>query len=377
MIAELKSGYSVEVDTVDKESWYSILEKFDDANIYQTWSYEAVRSGEKNLSHLVLRREGEVVAAAQARIVRIPYLNIGMAYLRWGPMWRLHGKEADEEVFAQAIRALRNEYVCRRRLLIRVLPLLFHDQAKMVNSILKQEEFAQPAIEEAQRTLLVNLSPSLEELRKGLDQKWRNCLNRAEKNGLQIIEGYDDDLFGTFIEIHRQMHRRKKFVETSDVNQFRMMQRDLPSSFKMKILLAFFDGKPASGVVCSSIGDMGIYLFGGTSNAGLSTKGSYLLQWEALSWLRGKGAKWYNLHGINPIKNPGTYRFKEGLCGVNGKDVYFLGAYDACENIRIGALFQFANLARVLFRNGKVLLSGLRRQIEKTEAFFKSMNHIP
>jgi len=33
------------------------------------------------------------------------------------------------------------------------------------------------------RTLRLNLEPSLEVLRRGLDQKWRNQLNSAEKNG--------------------------------------------------------------------------------------------------------------------------------------------------------------------------------------------------
>lgn len=361
MIMELTSQYSVEVDNVDKESWNCILERFDDANIYQTWSYEAVKSGERNLSHLLLKREGEVVAAAQARIAKMPFTNIGLAYIRWGPLWRLREKASDREVFAQMIRALRNEYACRRRLVVRILPLFFNDQSEVFNPILIQEGFVQPSIEVTQRTLLVSLSHSLGELRHGLDQKWRNRLNRAEKNGLRIVEGFEDDLFGYFVEIYRQMHGRKKFQEGSDVNQFRMMQHDLPNSFKMKILIAFSDEMPAAGVVCSSIGDMGVYLFGGTSNTGLNTQGSYLLQWKALSWLKEKGAKWYNLHGINPIKNPGTYRFKAGLCGKNGKDVSFLGVYDACDGVTTRNIFRFANFARVMYRKTKVVLNGLRQ----------------
>src|SRR6266508_4384610 len=98
---ELASGYSVEIDNVDKESWHDLVEKFDDASIYQTWSYEAVKSGENRLSHMVLKRKGEIVAAAQVRIVKAPVVNVGAAYVRWGPLWQPGGRLADPEVFSQ------------------------------------------------------------------------------------------------------------------------------------------------------------------------------------------------------------------------------------------------------------------------------------
>lgn len=362
MLTELQSEYSVEVDTVDKTIWNCILERFDDANIYQTWSYEEVKSGINNMSHLLLKKNGDVVAAAQARIAKIPFTSTGVAYIRWGPLWRLRGKAEDREVFKLAIRALRNEYVCQRRLLLRILPLIFNDQFEIFNSILMQEAFNRVSIEEAQRTLLVNLSHPIEELKKGLNQKWRNSLNRAEKNNLIIVEGFDNDLFGLFIEIYRQMHGRKKFMETSDVNQFRMIQRDLPDSFKMKIMIAISNGQPAAGVIYSSIGDMGIYLYGGTSNVGLSTNGSYLLQWNILSSLKNKGVIWYNLHGINPVKNPGTYKFKLGFCGKNGKDVFYLGTYDSCNEPITQAIVRFANLARVIYKKCKMALMDFANQ---------------
>src|SRR6266545_1238001 len=103
---KLSSGYSVEIDNIDKESWHALVQSFDDANIYQTWSYEAVKSGEKRLSHMVLKRKGEIVAAAQVRIVKAPAVNVGAAYVRWGPLWQPRDRPADPEVFSQAIRAL-------------------------------------------------------------------------------------------------------------------------------------------------------------------------------------------------------------------------------------------------------------------------------
>ena len=62
--------WQVEVDRVTDADWSPLIELFDDANLYQTAAYGGVRWGAKNLSRIVLRRDGEVRAIAQLRIVR-------------------------------------------------------------------------------------------------------------------------------------------------------------------------------------------------------------------------------------------------------------------------------------------------------------------
>src|SRR5215469_6335395 len=103
--------WRVEVDQVTADEWSHLLDLFDDANIYQTWSYGAVRWGQKNLSHLVLKRNHEVVAIAQMRIVRPTSLNFGMAYLRWGPLCQRRAAPLDSEITERMMRALEEEYV--------------------------------------------------------------------------------------------------------------------------------------------------------------------------------------------------------------------------------------------------------------------------
>lgn len=350
---QLLPGYSAEIKAFNKKSWHHNLENFRDANIFQSWSYEAINSGPKNLSHLLLRKDGKLVAAAQVRIVKMPITSVGVAYVRWGPMWRPREEPLNVEVFGQAIRALRNEYACRHRLVVRIVPPIFDDQADIFGPILNQEGYTRSSNQESQRTFVVDLGRSLEELRKGLDQKWRNRLNRGERNNLNIIEGFDDDLFKLFLEVYGEMHDRKNFQETVDVKQFRLIQSDLPESLKMKIFIAFCDGKPAAGVICSGIGDMGVYLFGGTSDAGLSAQGSYVLQWRALNWLKEKGAACYDLYGIDAVANPGTYHFKSGMSGKNGKEVAYLGSYDASDNVIMRKALRFAEILRTTYAKKK------------------------
>jgi lipid II:glycine glycyltransferase (peptidoglycan interpeptide bridge formation enzyme) len=159
----------------------------------------------------------------------------------------------------------------------------------------------------------MNLTPSIESLRKGFDPKWRNHLNRAIRNGLNIIEGQDDGLFGEFIKIYEEMHARKRFALPNDINEFREIQKKLPEEAKMNIIICLSNGKPGAGAICSAIGNTGLTLFRATNEIGMESAGSYLVQWRILEWAKERNCLYYNLNGINPDKNPSTYRFKAGV----------------------------------------------------------------
>jgi lipid II:glycine glycyltransferase (peptidoglycan interpeptide bridge formation enzyme) len=349
----LPEGYTSEVDGLDASAWDNIVLSFADGNIYQTWAYEAQRSGTKAMSHLVLRKDGDIVAAAQMRIVKLPMLPLGVAYARWGPMWRRHGSKDDPRHLQVALACLRAEFAQRRRLALRILPLAFEHQRDVVEPLLVSEQFERLVDEGAQRTLLLPLDPPLDALRRNLDQKWRNCLNKAEKNGLELRAGDDDAIFGEFVRVYRQMHERKAFDETSSVDEFRALQAQLPEGARLRVSLALRDGQSVAGMVCSVIGDTGIYLYGATGDAGMGTNASYLVQWDAITWLKSRSARWYNLHGINPEVNPGTYRFKAGLAGRTGVDMRYLGTYQTTASPFARAIIRAASSARSLLRGLK------------------------
>ncbi len=355
----LPDGCVVEVDGVDKTAWHALLDRFVDASIYQTWSYEATSSTAPEVSHLVLRRGAEVIAAAQARIVRLPLLNWGVAYIRWGPLWQLRGHEPDLRTLDLVLACIHREYALRRGLTVRVLPYLHSDQRETFQPVLESSRYANLVHDTPQRTLLMSLDGALPDLRARLEQKWRNCLNRAEKNELVIEEGDGDDLFERFVGIHQEMRDRKGFAAMSDLNQFRAIQRDLPDRHKMRIFLASRHGDLAAGVVCSRIGDFGLFLHGATSDAGMGSNASYVLQWRALAWLKSQGASTYNLHGINPVTNPGTYRFKAGLAGRNARDVHYLGTFESSSGAKARALMGLANSVRRAYRDGRMAVRQL------------------
>jgi len=274
---------------------------------------------------------------------RIPLLGVGGGYVRCGPLWRLRDKEPDVEVFRQAIRALHNEFVCRRGLALRLYPHIFTDDSLGLGKILTEEGFTLVDEERQERTILMDVTPSIEELRNGMLPHWKRELKVAEKNQLDIVEGCGDDLFERFLVMYDELIARKNFIENVAPLDFRRIQAHLPEEFKMRIVLGSSSQGLCAGLIYSQMGDTVIYLFGATSNLGLKSRGSYLLQWHTVGSIKERGAKIYNLNGINPEKNPGTYNFKRDIAGTHGRDVYYLGRFDAAPGLMNSLLLQLAD----------------------------------
>lgn len=314
-----ESIWQVEVDSTTSADWSQMLDLFNDASIYQTWAYGAVRWGTKNLSHLVLKRRGEVLGIAQLRIIRPTKLKFGMAYLRWGPLCERRERPLDPEVTGRMARALEEEYMGRRKLLLHIQANAFKGskRAAIYQSAFCRFKQKPSVIESDYRTLILDLAPGLEDLRRKLDQKWRNQLSRSERNSLVIVVGSGSEEFRAFCMIYEQMQKRKTFQTTVDIKEFGRIQECLPESQRMQILICKRNDTPVAGLVASAMGDSGIYLLGATCDDGLNSKGAYLLQWTLIRWLKEKGVSWYDLGGIDPEHNPGVYHFKKGLSGLD------------------------------------------------------------
>jgi lipid II:glycine glycyltransferase (peptidoglycan interpeptide bridge formation enzyme) len=175
----------------------------------------------------------------------------------------------------------------------------------------------------------MDLTPPLENLRQGMDRNWRRNLKQDEERNLEVIRGSDETMLEDLAGIYKEMVSRKSFAASESIGQFTQIQAMLPDSLKLKIMLCKHDGKLCAGVAWSALGDTGIELIAATSNAGTQYGGAHLLRWKMVEELKQQGASSCNLNGINPEKNSGTYRFKKGLAGKNGREVSYMGKLDA------------------------------------------------
>ena len=319
--------FSAEVDQITEAEWNALLDGFADASIYQTWAYGGVCWGDGHLSHLILRRDGAAVAMAQLRLVRVPVIGSGIAYLRWGPVCVPRRASWDPSVWRAMTEALIDEYVTRRRLVLRVVPNTFAEDsvADAMTTVWNECGFREDESIRKYQTLRVDLRRSAEELRRQLSSRWRRQLNIAERNSLEIVEGQSDDLYLQFLQMYREMFARKRFDTSVDVEEFRRIQQRLPVSQKMMTFICVAGGRAVAGLVVSTVGQTAIYLLAATGDDGLNARGSYLLQWHAMQRLKERGLDWYDLGGVNPDVNPGVFTFKSGMGGEEARQ---LGRYE-------------------------------------------------
>jgi hypothetical protein len=358
---DLEPGYAPEVDRVDKASWYDLLRAFDDANFYQTWSYGEKAWGEKGSSHFVLRRGGRVAAIAQLRIVDFPFLRTGAAYLNWGPLWKRRGEPADAADLRNIARALRNEYVDGRNYALRILPKIF-DQSE---TDVAKEVFAKEGYRRSPdplRTFVVDLRPSLEEMRQRLPRTWRQTLRFAEKQDLRIWEPSEPSHLELVTAINKQMKTRKSYIG-SDSQELLSINADLPRELQLKILLCDHQGETIAALGWSNIGKVSFPLVGGTGDKALQYRASYLLWWEMIRLCQAGGFTHCDTAGVHQKRNPGGYLFKKGLAGRDAQETAYVGQFDAYRNYPTYFLFKTMMSIRGGLRNvARRLKSSLRKR---------------
>lgn len=183
-------------------------------------------------------------------------------------------------------------------------------------------------------TVLLDLTPSEEELLARMKQKTRYNIRLAEKKGVVVRTGTLNDLPMLY----------KMYAETSVRDGF--VIRD--EGYYQTVWSLFLNSSEPSGEpLIAEVGDEAVaaifvfyfasrayYVYGMSRNVHREKMPNYLLQWEAIKRAKVRGCTLYDLWGAPEVFDEsdslwGVYRFKEGL---GGKVVRTLGAWDFTPN---------------------------------------------
>ena len=241
----------------------------------------------------------------------------------------------DLDGLRQTLRAAFQQYAVDHGILVRLRSHELHgksetDAAGSISAVFRNEGF-EPAQEPHYRTVRLDLSRSLETLRADLRPSWRRHLLAVEKRGFSVVQGKGAELFGVFERIYQAMRSRKRLIEYEpDIRMYRAAQQNLPAHLRPLIMICQDGGEPIAATVVSAMGDTGRYILGATSDRAIreNLRGSYLLHWETMKWLKREGFRWYDLRGYNPRSYPGVSRFKTGFNG----DIISYSEFVGCRN---------------------------------------------
>ena len=187
-------------------------------------------------------------------------------------------------------------------------------------------------------TVLLDLSPSEDELLARMKQKTRYNVRLAEKKGVAVRVGSAQDL-PLLYRMYAETSVRDGFVIRDEgyyqtVWQTYMKQSAVSGQPSAEPLIAEVEGQPVAAIFLFYFANRAYYLYGMSRDAHREKMPNALLQWEAMRRAKANGCTAYDLWGAPDEFNEsdslwGVFRFKEGL---GGQVVRTLGAWDYPAN---------------------------------------------
>lgn len=297
------------------EEWDEFVTEFDDTFYEQTHSLQGAAWGEDRVRRVAITRDGKLVAMALALIFKIPYLNRGLALVKFAPLWRRKGQPLDKENLGAAIDALTDLFVVKEKLSLSIVPAADPRFAEAHREALLARGFRYRVIHEAER-FLVNATLSSDRQRASLSQSWRANLKKSLKAGLAISAEDSDQALADFDGLFAEMQKRKNYSNASWAHLHKALSGGCPPSIRPTLFLAREDGRAVAGAVVVHIGDTALYHYGASSARGVELKAGYALHWSIIDWLSQRQCHWYDLGG--GTRENGLIQFKKGLVGKEG-----------------------------------------------------------
>jgi lipid II:glycine glycyltransferase (peptidoglycan interpeptide bridge formation enzyme) len=307
----------IRLEPVESDAWLKLAPSFLDDNYRGSWAFAlacAARVGARS-EHVGIRQGENWIGASDVRVKALPLGFGGIAYINGGPLVRT-GDDSDLHRLEDCLHALIREYVEERRLVLRILaPVGDAEWNESAVEVFISCGFMPAKRSQTYRTIVMDITRPAEEIRKSLHQKWRNCLNKAERQGLEVEGGNNLELLEQFNELFHSFVERKGFSVDLDANFYAKVQGSHLEGEHYYTSIARQEGRVVAGHVSSMLGDTCVYLLGATHPEALKSNAAYLLQWHTIETARARGLRRYDLGGIDPEGNPGVYRFKQRMGG--------------------------------------------------------------
>lgn len=177
-------------------------------------------------------------------------------------------------------------------------------------------------------TMCIDLSRSEQEILERMKPKMRYNLRLAERKGVAIRSGGEQDL-GLLYAMYAETSVRDGFVIREEA-YYREVWSRFTNAGLAEILIAEVEGEAVAALVLFRFGARAWYLYGMSRVVHREKMPNVLLQWQAIRRAKAAGCQVYDLWGAPDEFTAqdsmwGVYRFKEGL---GAEVIRTLGAWD-------------------------------------------------
>lgn len=308
---------------VSLAEWERFLRRYPDAHILQTGNWGELKSSFGWSAARVLEAGGE--AGAQVLFRRLA-LGLNVAYIPKGPV-SSPDCGPDSPAWNQLWPAV--DALCRRRraIFLKVEADLWQSDIRGVSASHAIPGGFRPSPHEIQprRTLLLDIRQDENTLLGRMKQKTRYNIRLAQKKGVAV---HPSDDLETFHRLMLVTGQRDVFGVHSLAYYQRAYELFYPQG-EAELLMATFENKPLAALMVFAHGRRAWYFYGASADDHRDLMPTYLLQWEAIRWAKGRGCELYDLWGVPDVDEEqleeqftrrtdglwGVYRFKRGFGG--------------------------------------------------------------
>ena len=261
--------------------------------------------------------EGNIVGSLCVLIRKMPIFG-NIMYSSRGPVCDVHDISVMKQL-TDGAKELAKKY---NAMVLRIEPdILSSDQIfrdVVTNLGYKIKDDAKNFREEIQPRYVFRLdikNKTEDEVFAGFHSKTRYNVRLATRKGVVIKEGTREDL-KDFHDIMIETGARDGFI-IRPLSYFEKMYDELAPNH-MKLLMAYYEDKPISGVIPIFYGNKTWYLYGASSNKHRNLMPNYLLQWEMIKMAIARKDDVYDFRGVSGVVDEnhpqyGLYRFKKGF----------------------------------------------------------------
>ena len=289
----------------DKQAWdEEILER--GGHPLQLWGWGDVKSAHNwNAEHVFVRKDGEIIGAAQLLVRSLPKPLSSLVYVPRGPVC---DESEREEVLNELADYSKETYGA---VAITIEPD-WHSM-KAIDGWKKSDNNILLA-----RTLILDLTQSEDDLQQHMTKKTRQYIRKSASEAINIRKVKREEL-DACLDIYKQTAKRAGFALHADkyyYDIFDMMGEYSP------VYAAFSNGKPIA-FLWLAISEMTAFeLYGGMNEEGQQLRANYALKWHAITLMRKWGLERYDMNGL---LNDGVSTFKRGF--ADHEDM-LIGTYD-------------------------------------------------
>jgi peptidoglycan pentaglycine glycine transferase (the first glycine) len=323
---------SIVEDFDRREPWNDFVDAHPSGHFFQTWEWGELQDGLGGRPRrLAAVSDGRIIGCVQQLVFDSGERKF--AYVPRGPV-----ADPDDPCVSDLVDAVLE--VNRREgvQFVRIEPQWGFDQDSadwfQQRGFAVARQFIMPL-----RTVLVDLQPSLDAIWSAFRSNTRNRIRLAEKLGVKVRVGGEDDL-AAFVRLFEETTARHGLRRASN-DSFFLADRLFGRRDEMRLFLARGEDLDLSGIIVFLGATQGTYLWGASSAAEAARRlnPNQLLHWTAMQWAKERGCRTYDLFGIPDYDEPvlereygrqtggmwNLYRFKRGF---GGRVHRHLGTFD-------------------------------------------------